>query len=184
MSTRGAYGFRLDGRDYIQYNHSDSYPSGLGADILNQSKALAKMPAVSLRNKVASIRLHDGKTPPTANDIALLAPWTNLGVGQGSVSDWYCLTRNMQGDLLAHLKAGLIFDSRGFLKDSLFCEWAYIVNVDTRQLECYQGFNKSPNGAGRYASLRDGDYYGVRLVRTYPLGRLPSLERFLKELKD
>ncbi|MGA2083659.1 MAG: hypothetical protein ABSH53_24080 [Holophaga sp.] len=31
MSTRGLLVFRFHGRDYVTYNHHDSYPKGLGA---------------------------------------------------------------------------------------------------------------------------------------------------------
>lgn len=34
MSTRGAYGFRIDGQDKITYNHFDSYPDSLGVNLL------------------------------------------------------------------------------------------------------------------------------------------------------
>lgn len=34
MSTRGAYGFILNGEEKITYNHCDSYPSYLGINIL------------------------------------------------------------------------------------------------------------------------------------------------------
>lgn len=35
MSTRGAYGFRMGGKQWIAYNHYDSYYSGLGQDVAN-----------------------------------------------------------------------------------------------------------------------------------------------------
>ena len=35
MGTRGLYGFRKQGVDKITYNHFDSYPDGLGADVIN-----------------------------------------------------------------------------------------------------------------------------------------------------
>lgn len=57
-----------------------------------------------------------------------------------------------------------------FLYDSLFCEWAYIVNLDTKKLEIYKGFNKLPDGEGRYAQRKGRNgYYGVTLFKTIPL---------------
>ena len=38
MSTRGAVGIRMNGIDKIGYNHFDSYPTGLGDDILTWLK--------------------------------------------------------------------------------------------------------------------------------------------------
>ena len=64
----------------------------------------------------------------------------------------------------------------GFLENSLFCEYAYIINLDDNVLEFYVGFNEDPNANGRYASLnkKDGldefaNYYGVVLKKTFPL---------------
>ena len=34
MGTRGLYGFRKNGVDKVTYNHWDSYPDGLGKQIL------------------------------------------------------------------------------------------------------------------------------------------------------
>jgi hypothetical protein len=64
-----------------------------------------------------------------------------------------------------------MMDSSEFLADSLFCEWAYIINLDTEILEIYKGFQKKV-GKGRYAKMTDrskfvncdSDYFGVSLV--------------------
>lgn len=70
-------------------------------------------------------------------------------------------------------------DNNGFLKESLFCEYAYIINLDDKVLEIYHGFNKDPNGNGRYANqffkneVKGIDqYYGVVLKKTIPLKEL------------
>ena len=35
MGTRGAFGFLVDGETKVTYNHWDSYPSGLGQDLVD-----------------------------------------------------------------------------------------------------------------------------------------------------
>lgn len=40
MSTRGTYGVRIDGVDKLGYNHHDSYPSYLGANMLEAIRSL------------------------------------------------------------------------------------------------------------------------------------------------
>src|SRR5690606_5458243 len=60
-----------------------------------------------------------------------------------------------------------------FVGDSLFCEWAYVFNLDTGKLEVYRGFQKTP-GVGRYAHLdlnpdHEPTYYGMSLVAELPL---------------
>lgn len=52
-------------------------------------------------------------------------------------------------------------------------------------LECYGGFRKKPS-SGRYGNLKsrdDADYYGVKLLKTYPLDKLPAPEKFNRELE-
>lgn len=38
---------------------------------------------------------------------------------------------------------GLV-NSEEFAADSLFCEWAYVIDLDKNTFEVYQGFNKKP----------------------------------------
>jgi len=57
-----------------------------------------------------------------------------------------------------------------FLFDSLFCEYAYIINLDENILEFYIGFNKNPEADGRYAyKIGERGYCGVRLAKTMKL---------------
>jgi hypothetical protein len=64
-----------------------------------------------------------------------------------------------------------------FLADSIFCEYAYILNLDTAELEYYRGRNTDPAAPGRYAArgkwsppppMTGLNFYGVRLVKTIP----------------
>jgi len=64
-----------------------------------------------------------------------------------------------------------------FMADSVFCEYAYILNLDTEELEFYRGRNTNPHAAGRYAAkgrwsppspMVGVSYYGVRLVKAIP----------------
>ncbi len=157
MGTRGAYGFRLNGRDIVTYNHFDSYPSNLGVNILRE---LHKSDLDTLNRVARTIKL----IPETEED--------------------YWRLRDYQGKLDALLDGTIneMIDSADFLADSLFCEWAYIINLDENVFEVYKGYNKNPGAPGRYAHLRsDKEYYGVALVATYPLDNLPAIETFRNE---
>jgi hypothetical protein len=173
MGTRGSVGFRVNKQDRVQYNHFDSYPSGLGNDVLKfiQSSTLEELKQVA-----NSIELVREDVKPTAEQIKNCEAWTYLGVSSGSTDEWYCLLRNAQGDLNAY-RNGLkyMIDGKSFLLDSLFCEYAYIINTDNNTLEFYSGFNKKVLlTKGRYASKRDMEsrdngYYGVALVGKFKL---------------
>lgn len=181
MSTRGAFGFRIDGKDFIAYNHSDSYPSGLGVEFVAEVVALLKKHGANLAANVRRIKLVSEAAPPTAEDIAALKPFTRLDVSKQSTSDWYCLLREAQGSLTAALESGYMLDNHTFLAGSLFCEYAYILNLDSGKVEFYKGFNKDKDAAGRYAALFDKpdhretvEYYGVALVGEFPMKRIPK----------
>src|SRR5208337_4359655 len=125
MGTRGAIGFRLDGQDKVTYNHFDSYPSGVGAELLAELCGIKNWEAV--KTAVRNISFIDQDVEPTEAQIELCAEFTDLGVGDQSTSDWYCLLRNAQGSLAPYLTGKLPFmsDNHTFLLDSLFCEYAY-----------------------------------------------------------
>lgn len=176
MSTRGAFGFRINDQDKVTYNHSDSYPSGLGQTVI---EACIKHPAEYMRIAVEKIELVDEDKKPTKAQIkkCQIAGFIDTGVGLQSEDDWYCLLRGAQGDVEAFIEGRVPFmiDGNDFLADSLFCEWAYIINLDTQKLEIYRGFNKDPDAAGRYAALGGAGnmgYRGVALLREIALSDL------------
>lgn len=173
MGTRGAVGFRIDGTDKVSYNHFDSYPTGLGKDVVEFCR---KTSNIDLSPFVRGIRLVREEDAPTPAEIARYRELLNESVGEQSADDWYCLLHGAQGNLDLYLEGlDVMLDAGEFLKDSLFCEWAYIINLDEGVLEVYRGFNKDPKALGRYAALYPaGDdaiprYYGVVLVESIPL---------------
>lgn len=71
-------------------------------------------------------------------------------------------------------------DRLDFLYDSLFCEYAYIINLDSQMLEFYKGFNKNPKANGRYAKIKSNKdvYYGVKLIQEIPLNEINDYETY------
>jgi len=190
MGTRGAIGFFKDGKGKITYNHFDSYPDGLGVEILEEIKGFSVKQMKKAFDNLVLIKDEDKK--PTKKEIEKFKKWSNASVG-GSMSNtevktYYQLLRNVQGTLKPYLtgEVNLMVDNEKFLKDSLFCEWAYIVNLDKEVLEVWRGFQKTPQ-ENRYkitkANNPSGGYFNCALIKEYPLNKLPTKEKFLKDLK-
>lgn len=133
MATRGAYGFRVNNNLKITYNHYDSQPTGLGQSIIS---FLRNTPGDSIAKIAEDIRLVGAHSKPTPEQILECKQWADLGVSDHCLSDWYCLMRKAQGSLDAFGR-GLryMLDARGFIYDTLFCEWAYIVDLSAQTLE-------------------------------------------------
>jgi hypothetical protein len=78
----------------------------------------------------------------------------------------------------------VLADQISFAGDSLFCEWAYVVDLDKASLEVFEGFNRKPVPTGeRFADAPvdkpGGEYFPVKLSAAWSLDDLPSNEMFL-----
>lgn len=175
MGTRGFLGFVVDGEEKITYNHFDSYPSGLGVDMLKWLRG-AVLDMDSLRAAVNALRVVSDDQPPTDADIEHLRQFANLRVGEQSERSWYCLLRGTQGKPGAILQAGAIEGAPEFPLDSLFAEYGYIVDLDAGTFEAYRGFQREQHDKGRFAARGNarGDYFPCALVASWPLAELPS----------
>lgn len=190
MSSRGVVGVHVNGVDKLTYNHFDSYPSGLGDDLVEMIRGWFKQPHQArvksklgmLKRKAEEVVLVSEGTTPTVEQQAAFAKFSNTGVGNQSLSDWYCLLRDLQGNLQGMLDAGVMLDASEFVKDSLFCEWGYVINFDTEKFEVYKGFQEQPHDKGRFAQLplkpksypEQSEYYPIALIAEFPLKRIPK----------
>jgi len=190
MGTRGIMGIRIDGQDKLNYNHFDSYPSYLGVNMARDVKDILANSGIDwFKEKARALKMvdHNSNSKPSKKEIENLKQYADLNVSDRTYKEWYVLLRNLQGELKQTLEAGYMIDDHGFIRDSLFCEWAYIVNLDEMTFEVYVGFQKKRHNKGRYAKLPpdpgtpDGGmftkqtvYYPCALVATYPLESIPE----------
>ncbi len=187
MGTRGILGFRIGGKDKLTYNHNDSYPGGLGSDVVKAVLKMKRMGWAAVKGKAKAIRLVTDKKPPTPADVQKCKFVSDLSVSSGATKEWYCLLRGIQGNLLGYLQLGLMEDSHKFIADSLSCEWGYIINLDSMMLEVYKGFQSSPHNKGRYAHLEkvDNDYYPCALLLEIDLDAVDSeFDRMLVKISN
>lgn len=210
MGTRHLVAVQIDG-DYkvAQYGQWDGYPDGQGVRVLD-----------FLRNgNIEGLKANLNRTfEPTEEDNRRM--WAEFGVdivaSNGMVpydrsnefaARYPTIHRNTGAgilELIAEAEGGDKIPLRlniEFAADSLFCEWAYVIDFDINTFEVYKGFNKAPVPAdSRFAHLAYDDeqsgrdtYYQVALAQSWKLEALPSKEEFLaafaepnenKELED
>lgn len=185
MGTQGVYGFHKNGVDKITYRFQDSYPLELGESI---TKFIMSTTIDEMNNIFSKIIMVDEESKPTLEQIKECEKYYNGEVGEKSILDWYCLLRKSQGNLTPYKKdLRYMIDGKDFIHDSLYCEWAWIINLDTKELEVYEGFQREPNES-RYSKDiaisygEYGTYYTCKLMRSIPFNKL-NLE-LMKELQD
>lgn len=189
MSTRGLYGLRWHDKDKITYNHCDSYPDGLGRNI---AAFCSRHTVDELKIIYNRIKLIDTSIPPTnkQKEICKSNHWCDFSVSTGRDDDWYCLTRELQGNF-AELSKTLYSSDTVFMLDcgksmynpSCWVEYAYVINLDTEELEFYEGFQKTPQKDGRYiAKDVDPDSIFLRLAKTLPLKNMVGIASTVSEM--
>lgn len=176
MGTRGLYGFRKNGIDKTTYNHFDSYPDCLGKVMVEFCKATSWP---ELNNIFDRIIMVEEDSTPTPKQIHECIEYYDGGVSTGKPEEWYCLLRDAQGNPNVY-KHGLKYmvDNQSFIKDSLFCEYAYIINLDTDCLEFWVGFQEKPDENNRYGTETHDNmdkYYPCKMVAEYPLDDIDRL---------
>jgi hypothetical protein len=179
MGTRNLTMVVKDGEFKIaQYGQFDGYPSGSGFIVLNFLKT-AKLDVFA--EKLKNLRW---LTDADCDVVNATENWKTV---------YPELSRNTGAMILEMVyeseKEMLLKDSKSFAGDSLFCEWAYLIDLDNNTLEVYRGFNKTPVIEGRFKSddmtleLDDkGVYHPIKLVKTYSLSELPDESQFCEDL--
>lgn len=174
MGTRHLIGVVIDGDFKIaQYGQWDGYPSGQGDTVLD---FLAKRDLDDFKEKVRSLRWLTDEDIKKVDDTP---NWPQV---------FPHLSRDAGAEILnmvADGKVEAVQDNRDFAYESLFCEYAYIIDFDEGNLEVYTGFNKEVPTAGRWAGddKQDGEYYAINLVATYSLSDLPTTEQMSEDVE-
>lgn len=194
MSTRAAYGFRHKNQDYISYNHSDGYPNGLGYDVLEALTSFTLTKDIeylrSCIDKVHLIYRDEKHTFSKEEFLSIVERLDNLGIYNNLKSEYSAITEISSIPVFNHIMGKIdtfidrenaipyMLDSGNFMNDSLFCEWAYVINLDEQVVEFYRGFNQNPEAKGRYAAKNNDygskEYNGVALIGTVPFAIIDS----------
>lgn len=84
----------------------------------------------------------------------------------------------------------VLIDGIDFIKDSLFCEYAYIINLDDEVLEFWKGFQKTPQKGNRYGTESykpyegcSHEYYPCKLSLTFPLKEIDDADKIVEMME-
>ena len=176
----------MDGKTRVaQYGQWDGYPGGQGLTVLKFLKT-ANMDEFKKRlDGVKFLRQEDIDAFCKSEGFPADG-WLNEAQAKIFRAKFPGVNRDLGAEILQKIYDGSITEiknSEGFAGDSLFCEWAYVIDLDSGMLEVYKGFNTSPlPETDRFAKMeKDGKYYPVRLVKSYPISALPEKDVFVAE---
>lgn len=139
MGTSGNMVFVVDGQMKAGYVHFDSYPSGLGADVLEWLREQWEYDAVTLslqRARYFAQRLVvvNDETEPTPEQQRTLRRFANTNVSSKQLDERYVLLRETQGDPAKTLEAGYMYGDTRIepYRPGYFGEYTYVVDFDKR----------------------------------------------------
>jgi len=188
MGTRNLTVVKHGGKYVVaQYCQWDGYPKGQGTKALDFMREVSR---AEFENALSRCVFIDEATLKErwASAGADGSGWVSLDVSDRMKKLHPQLSRDMGADVLAHIMASTgkceLVDQIDFAKDGLFCEWAYVIDLDAETFEAFKGFNQSPLDETErfYGEAGDNGYTPVKLAGTWALDALPSNEQFVTHL--
>ena len=180
MGTRNLTVVKVNGEIKVaQYCQWDGYPEGQGVDILSSLQAL------NLDNLKKCVMNCKFISPEEANN-----RWVDCGAEPGSefvsmdVSKRFrekypALHRDtgakVLGIIAKHQEGVELNNDLEFANDDVFCEWAYVIDLDRMVLETYDSYHPTPTVDDSNAVLKD---YAVKLRKVDDINNLPSDKEF------
>lgn len=136
MGTRGLYGFRTKGEDYLTFCPMDSYPDSLGEFWFNTCKSLKeKNLTKKLSDRLSNVNnivIEEGKYSKLLEQVSAYLGTTK----QAAERFMEEYSKSLAGDemyvfngiLEGHFN--IFLNDKDFKRNGLFCEWCYIYDLD------------------------------------------------------
>lgn len=196
MGTRNLTCVKEDGKYKVaQYGQWDGCPEGQGVTILN---FLNTHSMEIFKEKLKNVRFFTDKDNENYDDFIKNVVGSTSGLvnmGQSKMIDIHYpyLNRDVGGEILSNIfncdedKTILLRDKIEFARESLFCEYCYVIDLDKNTFEIFEGFNRFPlkeDDRFYYLTKEGEEYEPVKLIKEYSLDNLPTKEEFLKEMDE
>ena len=186
MRTRNLTIVKKDGKYVVaQYGQRDGYPEGNGVILYNFAKD--KNNIELLREKVCNcvyideVECDELETKFSNSDCSyekflLTYPQFSRDIGTDILH--LIMQSSNEIKLINHID---------FIADSLFCEWAYIIDLDSDTFEVFKGFNtKKLSKDDRFFEFETEDkYHPCKLAIAWKFDNLPETEEdFTKSIYE
>lgn len=179
MGTRGAVGVKVNGKYYCTYNNSDSSPEWLGNFVLLSAIKIStengwdKFKENFLKLKMIT---KDAKSLPKKH-AKYYGKEFNIDVNTIKTYDDALIY--VSGDdiieLIYNNKIKHFICETEFMKDSAFCEYAYTINLDDMEFECWRGVQKHPQKGNYFGTKKVDGHYPCAIVGKLSLKKLSVL---------
>jgi len=178
-----------------QYGQWDGYPDGQGKTFLNFiSNVDLESFVEKLKNKVRFFNGRDLKEEMEfSKSIGSNSGMLDMNQAELYNEKYPYLSRDIGAEILEKIYNSndddiLLNDSSSFGYDTVFCEWAYILNLDTEEMEIYCSYESYKNNVydlkDNWFHRNKGNYYHsegyVDLIKKFHLRDLPTTEYFIE----
>ena len=184
MGTRNLTIVQKNGEYKVaQYGQWDGGPHGNGLTVLSFARSLSHLTfRKEFESKVSATSWF------TKDELEQAYKKMREGTISDSKKEYPQLSRDMGVRVLEFVctsSPGIKLENEiNFAADSLFCEWAWVIDLDDNTFEGYKGFNKTRplSPEDRFYFLRDKEkdgYHAIQLIAKWSLDSLPSNKDFL-----
>lgn len=195
MGTRNLTCVYHEGQYKIaQYGQYDGYPEGQGLTALGFLSSNSNIER--LKSNLPKVRFidYEGVDKKMIEEYESAAPkyYGYEDMRSREQRRWFesYFTRRLGAEILKNVAGSqddeiVLKNEIDFAKDSLFCEWAYVIDLDSNAFEVYRGFNRSEPVGRFYSEDKNEDgYYPISLVKKYDLSNLPNEDEFLEGFSE
>lgn len=180
MRTQGLWGFRKNGEDLLTYNDKNACPERLGGEICSFVREMSDEEMEKLVSILKPVSRNDTANPA---DIYLCK---QLKTAVGKETTYYWLLQETQENFAFY--EGLVKNPPSFMKgkkmpfikdntfilNSLYCEYAYILNLDKKCLEFWVGFQEKPDPKNRYGTEESHGWFPCKQFEDFSFERIRS----------
>ena len=172
-----------------QYGQWDGYPEYTGLKILEFCKD--HLSTVEGRNMFSEKVLQcNYVSDETVEHIIAGVKMMNNGYDENYKPYWAKIYPQFTRDtgweilnLILNSEKGMILQNTiEFIKDSVWCEWAWVIDLDSDTFEAFRGFNNRHLGKNQrfyeFDTEKDAKYKPCRLIAKWSLDNLPTEEKF------